>query len=102
MGPWTQLNAELIPAQNPGAVFGASYEWLDTGVTLDTTYFYRLEDVDVNSASTFHGPVSATAAGVTSVVVTGFGANPMAPAALLLTLATAAALAGQRRRRRAA
>lgn len=102
MGPWTQLNAELIPAQNPGAVFGASYEWLDTGVTLDTTYFYRLEDVDVNSASTFHGPVSATAAGVTSVVVTGFGANPMAPAALLLTLATTAALAGQRRRRRAA
>ncbi|MBN1920287.1 MAG: pullulanase-type alpha-1,6-glucosidase [Anaerolineae bacterium] len=88
-GPWTRLNAELIPAQNPGATFGASYEWLDTGVTPDTTYFYRLEDLDVNGASTFHGPVSATATGVTAVALASFGAQGSAPAVLLLALAAA-------------
>ncbi|MBN1920288.1 MAG: ExeM/NucH family extracellular endonuclease [Anaerolineae bacterium] len=91
-GPWTKLNPTLIPAQNPGATFGASYEWLDTGVTLDTTYFYRLEDIDVNGASTFHGPVSATAAGVTAVSVVAFGARSSL-AGLALALALAAALA---------
>ena len=91
-GPWTRLNAELIPAQNPGAIFGANYEWLDTGVTPDTTYFYRLEDVSTSGASTFHGPVSATATGVTSVVITGFGAHGAAPAALLLAVAIAGVL----------
>lgn len=74
-GPWVKLNATLIPAQNPGATFGASYEWLDTGVTPDTTYYYRLEDVDVNGASTYHGPVSATTAGVTAVHIADFGAG---------------------------
>ena len=74
-GPWVKLNAALIPAQNPGAVFGASYEWLDTGLTPDTTYYYRLEDVDIHGASTFHGPVSATTAGVTAVSVVAFGAR---------------------------
>lgn len=97
-GPWTKLNAELIPAQNPGAIFGASYEWLDTGVIPDTTYFYRLEDVDVNGASTFHGPVSATAVGVAAVGIVAFGArSPLA--GLALALAAAAVLAVWRRRR---
>ncbi|HOV47861.1 MAG TPA: SdrD B-like domain-containing protein [Anaerolineae bacterium] len=87
-GPWTRLNAELIPAQNPGATFGATYEWLDADVTPDATYFYRLEDVDIYGASTFHGPVSTTAATPSAVRITGFGARgpafglPLALAAL--------------------
>ena len=28
-GPWTLLNATLIPSQSPGSVFGATYTWLD-------------------------------------------------------------------------
>nr|MBP8864539.1 hypothetical protein [Anaerolineae bacterium] len=87
-GPWTRLNAELLPAQNPGATFGATYEWLDADVTPDMTYFYRLEDVNVYGASTFHGPVSTTAAMPSAVRITGFGARgpafglPLALAAL--------------------
>jgi len=87
-GPWTRLNAELIPAQNPGATFGATYTWLDEGVTPDATYFYRLEDVNVYGVSTFHGPVSTTAATPSAVRITGFGARgpafglPLALAAL--------------------
>jgi hypothetical protein len=59
-GPWSQVNAELIPAQNPGAVFGAVYEVLDTAVTPDMLIVYRLEDVDIHGVSTFHGPISIT------------------------------------------
>jgi len=88
-GPWVQLNASLIPAQNPGGTSGASYEWLDTGMTPGATVFYRLEDVDIHGASALHGPVSATAAGTASVVITDFGANGVAPAVLLLALAAA-------------
>ncbi|MBN1920289.1 MAG: S8 family serine peptidase [Anaerolineae bacterium] len=100
-GPWVKLNTELIPAQNPGATFGASYEWLDTGVTPGVTYAYRLEDIDVNGASTFHGPVSATTNGVTSIGITDYGAHGAAPAVLLLMLATAGAVIIQHQRRRA-
>ena len=98
-GPWVKLNAELIGAQNPGATFGATYWWLDTGVTPDTTYYYRLEDMDVSGTSTFHGPVSATVTGPTAVRIAEFGARGTAPAMLLLTLTTVAALAVQRKRR---
>ncbi len=100
-GPWVKLNAELIGAQNPGAVFGASYEWLDAEVTPGVTVYYRLEDVDVSGVSTFHGPVSATASGVTAVSVAAFGAHGAAPTMLLLTLSTVGALAAARKRRRA-
>ncbi len=96
-GPWVKLNAALIPAQNPGAVFGASYEWLDTGLTPDTTYYYRLEDVDIHGASTFHGPVSATTAGVTAVSVVAFGAR--GPLEGVMLAFAAAALVVWRRRR---
>ncbi|MBN1922612.1 MAG: hypothetical protein JW892_15290, partial [Anaerolineae bacterium] len=102
-GPWVKLNAELIGAQNPGAVFGASYEWLDSEVAPgapSAPVYYRLEDVDVSGVSTFHGPVSATATGVTAVSVTAFGAHGTAPAAFLLTLATTAVLAIERKRRK--
>jgi len=88
-GPWTQLNTALIPAQNPGGTFGASYEWPDAEATPNTTLYYRLEDVDIHGTSTFHGPVSAVAMGATSVVITDFSANGVAPAVLLLALAAA-------------
>lgn len=86
-GPWTQINTTLIPVQNPGATFGASYEWLDTGVTPEVTYFYRLEDVSTGGTSTFHGPVSAAAATPSAVVVTSFGARGGTPVMLLMGLA---------------
>ena len=57
-GPWTRLTSSLIPGQGFSAT-GASYSWRDTGLANGTRYFYRLEDVDTKSVSTFHDPVSA-------------------------------------------
>ena len=57
-GPWTRITPSLIPGLGSSPV-GASYSWNDTGLSNGTRYFYRLEDVDTASVSTFHGPVSA-------------------------------------------
>ncbi len=97
-GPWTRLNAELIPAQHPGAVFGATYTWLDEGMTPGATYFYRLEDVNVYGASTFHGPISITAGQPSAATVTGFTAHNASGLSLGLLLAAALTLVIKRRR----
>jgi len=48
----------LIPAK--GAVTqGSSYEIIDKDVKNRKTYYYKLEDIDLNGTSTMHGPVSA-------------------------------------------
>ncbi len=57
-GPWTRLTASLIPGLGSSPL-GQSYSWLDSGLTNGVRYYYRLEDVDTSSVSTFHGPVSA-------------------------------------------
>ena len=100
-GPWVQLNETLIPAANPGAVFGAVYTWNDAAVEPGATYFYRLEDVDIEGISTFHGPVQATALLVdpTAVSVTAFSAGGGA-AWLPAVLGALTLLGGLERRRR--
>ncbi len=97
-GPWVKLNAELIPTQNPGAVFGATYTWLDEGVTPGATYFYRLEDVDIYGVSTFHGPVSTAPVDPSAVALTAFGAR--GPAFGLPLVLAALGLWGLARKRR--
>jgi hypothetical protein len=57
-GPWTRITSSLIPGLGHSPL-GASYSWRDSGLVDGTRYFYRLEDVDTSSVSTFHGPVSA-------------------------------------------
>ncbi|MDX9955048.1 MAG: hypothetical protein RBT75_13170 [Anaerolineae bacterium] len=76
-GDYVQLNAALIPAQNPGAVFGGIYTWVDEDVTPGVTYFYKLEDVDIHGVATLHGPVQATAlaSGPSAVSLTAFSAD---------------------------
>ncbi len=58
-GPWTRLNATLIPGLGSSPE-GKAYVHLDSGLANGTTYFYRLEDVDRHGIVTSHGPVSAT------------------------------------------
>ena len=58
-GPWDRVTASLIPGLGSSAQ-GKAYSWTDSGLQNGTRYFYRLEDVDTSSVSTFHGPVSAT------------------------------------------
>lgn len=58
-GVYDKINDALIPAQG-ASTQGASYEFTDTNVQNRKTYYYKLEDVDLNGKSTMHGPVSAT------------------------------------------
>lgn len=66
-GEQIRLNSDLILAQAPGSGQGADYSFLDTNVEVGSTYFYWLEDVDVNGESTRHGPVSAAATAPTAI-----------------------------------
>jgi hypothetical protein len=58
-GNYTKINTSLIPAQG-SSTQGASYEFTDTNLQNRKTYYYKLEDIDLNGTSTMHGPVSAT------------------------------------------
>lgn len=103
--PDRQLNAALIPSQSPGSTQGYSYQWIDqTELVHGATYYYWLEDIDLNGVVTRHGPVSATLAAPTAVTLGGLSASPGAAAslswglpALLTALSAAAALAWRRR-----
>ena len=56
-GPYTRLNEGLIPAENPGSVLGASYEWLDRGVEQGRAYYYELEQVEAGGGTLESGLV---------------------------------------------
>jgi hypothetical protein len=58
-GEYTKINNFFIPAKG-STTQGASYEFIDTNVRNRKTYWYKLEDTDLNGISTMHGPVSAT------------------------------------------
>jgi hypothetical protein len=58
-GTYIKINPALIPAQG-SSTQGASYEFIDTNVQNRKTYYYKLEDIDLNGVSTMHGPVNAT------------------------------------------
>jgi hypothetical protein len=58
-GEYTKINTELIPAKG-SSTQGANYEFIDNDMKNRKTYYYNLEDIDLNGKSTMHGPVSAT------------------------------------------
>ena len=58
-GNYSKLNTSLIAARG-SSTQGAFYEFTDTDVQNRKTYWYKLEDIDLNGTATFHGPVSAT------------------------------------------
>ncbi|MCX5905364.1 MAG: hypothetical protein NTV89_18275 [Proteobacteria bacterium] len=58
-GEYVKINYSLIPA-NGSASQSAPYTFVDEKVQNRKTYFYKLEDLDLNGNSTMHGPVSAT------------------------------------------
>lgn len=57
-GGYVKINNQLILAKGFETV-GASYKFVDNNVTNGRTYFYKLEDVEIDGTSTFHGPVNA-------------------------------------------
>ena len=58
-GSYIKINAALISTKG-SSTQGASYEFVDNDVQNRKTYYYKLEDIDLEGKSTMHGPVSAT------------------------------------------
>ncbi len=58
-GEYCKINDALIPAEG-SATQGASYIFVDKTVKNGRTYYYKLEDIDLNGVSAMHGPVNAT------------------------------------------
>lgn len=56
-GEYVKLNDGLMPP------YQFSYQFIDTEVANGTTYFYKLEDVNLDGFGTLHGPVSAKTKG---------------------------------------
>jgi hypothetical protein len=55
-GPYTRLTDKLVSAR-PRDGKGASYNFLDTDVTVGQLYYYKLEDISVFGKHTMHGPI---------------------------------------------
>jgi hypothetical protein len=58
-GPQVQLNDVPIAVVEPGSPLGHGYVFLDGAVQPGVTYWYWLEDVDINGVATQWGPVPA-------------------------------------------
>jgi hypothetical protein len=75
-------------------------------VSAGQTWYYWLEDVDLNGATALHGPVSATLQAPTAVTLAALDAQTAAPGgvsawgALVAGLIAAAGVLGVRRRSR--
>lgn len=84
----------FVPSQGPGSTQGFAYSHQDYAVTAGQTYWYWLEDVDLNGATTLHGPVSVVFTAPTAVTLSGLAASSPTPlAALWWLMAVATALA---------
>jgi hypothetical protein len=68
-GDYMQVNEALIPSISPGGVTGGSYSFTDSGVTPGSTYYYKLEELEVGGAHNWYGP---------AVLAEGGGSNPTA------------------------
>jgi len=54
-----KINGALIPAEGSGTQ-GATYMFIDRNVSNRKTYYYKLQDTDLEGKSTFNGPASTT------------------------------------------
>jgi len=59
-GSFLKSNHALIPASSDPVARG-SYVYTDTAVTAGVTYYYKLEDVELDGNSTVHGPIEILA-----------------------------------------
>lgn len=86
--PDTQLNALLIPSQSPGSATGFSYSWTDNTAAPDTTYYYWIDDVDLNGLLNRHGPVSVFCSSPTALTLTELRAESVNSSNWLAVLAS--------------
>jgi hypothetical protein len=96
-GPYLKVNDALIPASHD-PVTGGSYVYTDTAVTAGVTYYYKLEDVELDGSSTMHGPIEVVAQ--TDVGVTRFRIGGIVALTLLVSALVTVALISVAWRRR--
>ena len=85
----------FVPSQAPGGTGGAAYSHQDSDVAPGQTYWYWLEDVALNGATTQHGPVSVVYGAPTAVTLSNVqagSASTPAPALALVLAVLAAAM----------
>lgn len=56
-GPYVRINPQLVPA-TPQAVTGNTYEYVDRNVNSGRTYYYQLEELEINGKSTRFPPAT--------------------------------------------
>lgn len=66
-GSYIKVNAQLIPASTD-PLTGGKYSFEDKNVTPGKTYYYELEDVQLDGVTTRHGPIVVTAPGATGEI----------------------------------
>jgi len=94
-GPYAKLNDTLIPA-SPDPLAGGSYSYTDATAEPGVTYYYQLEDVELDGKATRHGPIVAVSGGdLVSPQLQAFGLVTLLGAVLLGFVV----LAAMRRRR---
>ena len=84
-GPYVKINESLIPA-SPDPISGGSYSHTDTAAEAGVTYYYKLEDVELDGRATMHGPIT--------VVAEGNVVSRVSQAGVLIALLAAAVLVG--------
>jgi hypothetical protein len=57
-GHRAKVNGRLIASVAPGSATGATYTFLDESAAPGRSYYYWLEDLDLNGGSTQHGPAA--------------------------------------------
>lgn len=62
-GERVKINPELIPVAVPGSGSGAAYEYVDDSISVGMMYYYWLEDMDISSKTSLHGPVTVEVPG---------------------------------------
>lgn len=55
-GPYDKINVELIPGSTDSLV-GGKYQYVDTRVLPGKTYYYQIEDIELDGAATRHHPI---------------------------------------------
>ena len=71
-GPFVQINQDLIPTSSD-PLSGGSYQFEDNAVQPGKTYYYELEDVELNGGTNRFGPIQVTAQGLSSAALYAIG-----------------------------
>jgi hypothetical protein len=71
-GPYEKINTELIQASDD-PLQGGTYTYYDANIVPGRTYWYQLEDVEVNGKTTVHDPIQTRAQrnGILEMIIGG-------------------------------